>query len=52
MLTWEMVDDKKNVKALSVAKGYQDPDPKDGFVDTLGRVSFPSSHLQVIFWAI
>lgn len=31
-----------------VAKGYQDPDPQDGIVDTSGYVSPLPPHLQVI----
>ena len=43
-----MVDGKESVEARLVATGYQDPDLKDSNVDTSGRVSLRSSHLQVI----
>ena len=48
VLNWPMADGKKHVKARTVAKGYQDPDPRDGFVETSGRASGRSSHLQAI----
>ena len=48
VLTWRVVDGKKSVEACPVAKGYQDPDLKDGNVDTSGRVTLRSNHLQVI----
>ena len=38
----------KNVKAKLVAKGYQNPVPQAGIVDTSGCVSLRSPHLQVI----
>ena len=39
---------RKSEKARLVAKGNQDPDLQDGLVDTSGRVSLPSSRLQVV----
>ena len=36
------------MKASPVAEGYQDPDLRDGLVDTPGRDSFRFSRLQVI----
>ena len=48
VLTWEMAEGKKRVKASLVAKGFQDPDLKDGLVESPGCVSLSSSHLQVI----
>ena len=38
----------KTVKARFVAKGYQDPDPRNGNVDIAGCVSRRSSHLESI----
>ena len=43
-----MADGMKCVKARLVAKGFQDPGLKGGLVDTSGRVSLRSSHLQVV----
>ena len=48
VLTWEMVEGEICVKARLAAKGFQDPDLKDGLVETSGCVSLRSSHLQVI----
>ena len=48
VLTWKMADGQKSVEARLAAKGYQDPDLKDGLVDTSWRISRRSSHLQVI----
>ena len=47
-MTWKMVDGKECVKARLAAKGFQDPDSKEGLVDTTGCVSLRSSRLQVI----
>ena len=44
----EGADGVKTVKARPVAKGYQDPDLKDGLVETSGCVSLRSSHLRFI----
>ena len=46
-LTWKMVEGVKTVKARTAAKGYRDPDLKDGLVGTSGCVSLRSPHLQV-----
>ena len=48
VLTWKMVEGVKTVKARLVATGYQDPDLKNGLVETSGCVSPRSSHLQVV----
>ena len=48
VLTWKIVEGKKRVTARLVAKGFQDPDLKDGLVETSGCVGLRSSHLQVI----
>ena len=48
VLTWKLADGKKRVKARLEAKGFQDPDLKGEMLDTSGRVSFRSSHLQAI----
>ena len=48
-LTWELVGGKENVKARSVAKGYQDPALRGGGVDTPGCASLRSSGLEFIF---
>ena len=48
ILTWMMVGGRKSIKARLVAKGYQDPHLRGGIVDTPGRVSIRSSHLQMI----
>ena len=48
VLTWEMAEGKKCVKARIAAKGFQDPDLKDGLAETSGCVSLRSSRLQVI----
>ena len=34
VLTWKIVDGKKDVKARSEAKGHQDPGLKNGSVET------------------
>ena len=36
VLTWKMVGGKKDVKAHLVAKGNQDPDLKEGLLETSG----------------
>ena len=46
--TWRMVDGRKSVKARLAAKGYEDPDIREGIVDTSGCVSIRSPHLRVI----
>ena len=43
-----MAEGEKCVKARLAAKGFQDPDLKDGLVETSGCVSLRSSRLQVI----
>ena len=43
-----MVNGEKCVKSHLVATGFQDPDLLEGVADTSGRVSFRSSHLQVV----
>ena len=48
VLTWTVVDGVITVKARLVANGYQEPDLKDGLVETAGCVSLRSSHLQVV----
>ena len=48
LLTWKMADDRDNAKARLVARGYQEPDLKEGGVDKSGRVSLRSSCPQVI----
>ena len=48
VLTWEMVDGRKSVKARLAAEGYQNPELQKGIADTSGYVSPRSSHLQVI----
>ena len=48
VLTWGMVEGEKCVKARLAAKGFQDPDMKDGLVETSRCASLHSSHLQVI----
>ena len=48
VLKWNAVDGVKVVNARSVARGVQDPDLKDGAVDSERCVSLRSPHLQVI----
>ena len=48
VLTWKVVDGVKTVKARLAAEGRQDPDLKDGLVETSGCVSMQASHLQVV----
>ena len=48
VLTWKMVDCRGDAEARSVAEGYQDPDLKEGIVETSGCVSLPSFNFQVI----
>ena len=43
-----MADGKKDVKVSLAARGYQDPDPRNGFAKTWGRVSLRSSRLQAL----
>ena len=43
-----MVDGEKRAKPRLMAEGYQDLDPKNGPVETSGRVSLRSPHLQVV----
>ena len=45
--TWKMADGKVCARACVLAKGYQDPDLKDGSVGASGRVSRRCSHLRV-----
>ena len=47
-LASKMVEGEMDVKARSAAEGYEDPDPKNGLVGTLGRASFRASNLQVL----
>ena len=47
-LTWKMIGGRKNAKAHLVAMGHQDPDPREGAVDSTGCVSMRSSHMQAI----
>ena len=44
-----MAEGKKYVKAPSVAEGYRETDLGNGFAETSGRVSAPSSHPQAPF---
>ena len=39
VITWKMVDGRRNVKARLVATGHQDPDRLEGIAETSGRVS-------------
>ncbi len=48
VLTLEVVEGKRTVKARLVARGFQDPDLAAGLVDTSSCVSIRSSPLQVI----
>ena len=48
VLTGKMADGQKCVKTRLVATGFQDPDSKDGLVETSGCVSLRSSHLHVM----
>ena len=45
VLTWKLVEGVKTVKARLAAKGYQDPDSKDGLVVTSGCASLQPSRL-------
>ena len=49
VLTWEMVDGVKNVKALLAANGFQNPDLEDGVVYASGCVRPHPPYFQVIF---
>ena len=42
------MDGVKSVKARLAAKGFQDPDLKEGLVETSGCVSLRSPHLRAI----
>ena len=48
VLTWKMVDGEKRANDRLAEQGCQDPDLRDGNVDTSGCVSLRSSHLRVI----
>ena len=48
VLTWKMKEWQTCVKARLVAEGFEDPDLKEGLVETSGCVSLRSSHLHVI----
>ena len=48
VLTWKTVDGEKCVKARLAARGFQDPDLREGLVDTSCCISLRSSHSQVI----
>ena len=45
-LTWKVIKGNTPMKACYVVAGFQDPAPQQGVVETAGRVSPPSSHLQ------
>ena len=47
-LAWKMTESRMNARVRLAAKGNQDPDLRDGSVDTSGRVRLRSSRLQVI----
>ena len=47
-LAWKTAEGKRNAEARLVAQGRQDPDLKDGFVGTPGRVTICYSHLRII----
>ena len=51
VLTWRTVDCTGTAKACLAARGYRDPDSREGNVDSSARVSFRSSHLHVVFLA-
>ena len=44
VLTWKMVEWKRDVKSRPVAKGNQDPDLKDSLAEPSGCLGIPSSH--------
>ena len=46
VITWRVVNGVKTVKARLMAKNYQDPDLKDGLVETSRYVSLRSPHLN------
>ena len=48
VLTWKEVDGVKTAKARLLARGYQDPDLRNGAVDNEGCVSRRSSHLRLV----
>ena len=48
VLTRKMVGGKKCVRARLVAESFQDPELKEGLVDTSGCVSLRSSHLREV----
>ena len=47
VLTWKEVEGKKTALACLVARGYQDPEIKDGSVDIAGCANERSLHLQL-----
>ena len=47
VLTWKMVDRKKCVEERLVAKGFKDPDLKEGLADTPGCASLCSVPLVI-----
>ena len=48
VLPWMEADDVKTGRAPLMAKGYRDPDLRNGNVDTADCVSRRSSHLRLI----
>ena len=48
VLSWKMVEGVETVEARLAAKGYQDPDLKEGLAKTSGCVSLRPSHLQFV----
>ena len=47
-LTWKEAEGEKTEKAPLVAKGYQDPELRDGDVDIAGCEGGRSSYLRLI----
>ena len=47
-----MVDDEQDANARVVAKGYRDPDLRDGFVETSGRVSIRPLTFSSFLWVL
>ena len=47
-LAWKTAKGERNAEACVVAQGRQDPDLKDGFMDTPGCVAICYSRLRVI----
>ena len=45
-LTWKVADGRATVKRRLVTNGFQDPDLKNGLVETAGRVSLLPSPLK------